>query len=328
MKPWNAVSLFFTAGATFETRTAHNTYTRTDLDLLTGRGTCTTHSYIHATKRWEATEPKPWRLGDPKSVSLQEALDVFKQDSSPFHTYKVLLLAGHTTEIPREVAGKYVFLSLEISLPEDLNPIGKTISALRHLLTWRSVWEANAWDEELSRHVAELDTTLTNIAARTAALGAYMEQRERICRDNIAALVSNTSPQTSSLIQNLVQLETTGEFQTLLQLIERARQAEVLTVDETRHVADLEIRALLGSNDVTNAVELVTALLANDAPRADLFYLAAQCHYAAHGYDTAAHYMHAALDRGMQIDQARRLALFIAGQSGDHRLTERVMKHG
>jgi len=319
---------FFTAGAAFETRTAHNTYTWTTLDLLTGRGVCITHNYVHAAKRWDATEPKPWRLAGPTPVALQEALDIFSRHRARFPAYKAFLLAGHITEVPREISGKDVTLNMEISFPGESNPVGNAISALRHLLTWRSAWESNAWDAELEHQLSQLDQVLHQFVDRSPEVAADLARREQQCQNNLQALNGNSVRPNSFLIENALQLEASGEFDTVLQLIGRARLAGVLKQEELRQLAHVEIRALLGMGNVPSAVSRVDELLASEPPDSEALYLAATCYYDDHRYPNAAQFMHKALDHGVDVRRARRLAHLIAGKCGDKELVERVNKHG
>ena len=123
-------------------------------------------------------------------------------------------------------------------------------------------------------------------------------------------------------------MEVTGEFDTVLQLIGRARLAGVLTAEEIRQLAHIEVRALLGLGDVPSAVSRIDELLDSELPDSEGLYLAARCYYANHRYPNAAQYMHQALDHGVDVVRARRLAHLIAGQCGDKDLVERVNKHG
>ena len=316
----------FTAGATFESRTASNSYTYAAVDMLTGRGECIAHNYVHSEKRWEAAEARSWVLRAPNSVSLQQALELFNQSNgTSFAAYKASLLAGYTSDIPRQVSGTYLFLNVDITLPNDENPIGKTLLALRHLLTWRTAWNPSHWTVELNRHLADLDGELTDIARQASGLRDYLEGRERLCRNNIAALGAGITSGTSALVQNLIDLELQGEFSTVIQVIERARQGDVLTAAELRQLADLEVRAFLGLHDAVNALEWITTLLASE-PCAERYYLAAQCQYELHCYAKAAAHMHDALDSGIPTDRAQRLSLLIAGQAGDSELSKRVLE--
>lgn len=318
---------FFTAGATFETRTAHNTYTWASLDLLRGQGVCITHNYVHATKRWDATEPKAWRLANPTPVALREALDLFSHHRDRFVNYKACLLAGHITEVPREIAGKYATLNLEISLPGDSNPVGNAIVALRQLLNWRSAWESNAWDAEVERQLSQLDQALGNFIDRSPEVAADLARREQQCQHSLLALIGTARQANSSLVENALQLEVSGEFDTVLQLIGRARLAGVLKKEEIGQLAHIEIRALLGVGNVPSAVSRVDELLAREPLDSEVFYLAANCYYADHRYPNAAQFMHKALDHGFDVGRGRRLAHLIAGKCGDRDLMERV-KHG
>ena len=317
---------FFTAGATFESRTSYNSYGFAALDLLKGHGIAITHRYVHAVQRWEASEPQPWRLLDlaQPQVPLAQALAMFSRDGRPYAHYKAFLVAGHITEVPRQINDRYVLLSSDLSVPGDPNPLGATISAIRHLVHWRGVWDEGQWSEEVSRLREEFHATLDQLVGVSSEVGALIAARERHCAEAAPALVIRVDPRQSSLIDNLTHLADGCEFGMVLGLIARARDSGVLALDERGRIDEIEVVALLGLNKVPEALARIGFLLNDEPLGPERLYLAAQCYYAAKDYATAAKYMHRALDVGMDAGRARRLALLIAGHAGDAALSKRV----
>jgi len=320
---------FFTAGASFENRTSNNSYGFATLDLLHGQGLSILHRYVHAQQRWQATEPQQWRLLDSAQpqVPLAQALELFERDGRPYATYKAFLLAGYTTEVPRPIGGRCVLLNSHVDIPGDPNPLGKTISALRHLLHWRTAWEERDWEEELASLLFEFHQTLERLAGLSPEIAGQIAARDRQCKDTAGSFVSSAGSLQASLIDNLIHLEAAGEFDAILSLIDRSRHAGILTLDERRSVEAIEIVALLELNRPGEASARITALLKNEPADAELLCLAARCYYAARDFATAAKHMHEALDAGASVERSRRLALLIAGQSADARLAERVRQH-
>lgn len=316
----------FTAGSTFETRTSQNCYGCGTLDLLTGHGVAITHRYVHAIQRWQASEPQFWRLldrGQPQ-VSLSQALALFAGDRRAYANYKAFLVAGHSTEVPRSIGGRYVLLSFEIDIAGDPNPLGKTIPGIRHLLHWRTVWDEREWGEELARLLLEFDRILNQIAEASSETAALIAARERHCAETAGALVPHAEFRRSPLVEEFTHLAAAGQFDMILHLIQRARTSGVLTADESHRIDEIEIMTLLELGSVPEAMSRLTVLLNNEPAGAERLYLSAQCHYAAKDYPTAAVYMHRALDAGIDRDRGRRLALLIAGRAGDAGLSGRV----
>jgi UDP-2,3-diacylglucosamine pyrophosphatase LpxH len=317
---------FFTAGATFETRTSYNSYGSATLDLLKGHGVAVTHRYIHAIQRWQASEPQAWRLLDPAQprIPLAQALAMFSRDGRPYAHYKAFLVAGHITEVPRQINGRYVLLSSDLSVPGDPNPLGATISAIRHLVHWRGVWDERQWIEEVGRLLEEFHATLDQLAAVSSEVATLIAARERHCAETAPALIMHVDPHQSSLVDNLNHMAAGREFDMVLGLIARAREARVLDLDECRRVDEIEVIALLELGKVPEALARVRDLSKDEPLGPERLYLGAQCYYAAKEYAAAAAHMHRALDVGMDAGRARRLALLIAGHAGDAALSKRV----
>jgi Calcineurin-like phosphoesterase len=316
----------FTAGATFETRTSANSYHFVTLDLLRAQGTAITHRYVHAQQRWEATEPQPWRPFDSAkpSVTLTDALSLFPADGHPYRHYKALLVAGHITDVPRRVGDRYALLSLHLELPADPNDFGHTISAVRNLVYWRSVWQPHNWEEQLSQLLASLHDTLDALA-QISDLRVLLAERERHCEDTARALGGNTSGhRPTSIVEHLAHLFAAGDLAEALSFIERLRVAGATRTDELVSVTEMEILALIELHRVSEAMQKLTALLAASPDHPHWLYLASRTSYALKQHQPAATYMHRALDAGFEITRARHLALLIAGQAGDRSLADRV----
>lgn len=320
---------FFTAGATFETRTSYNSYGFATLDLLKGHGIAITHRYVHAIQRWEANEPQPWRLLDlaQPRVPLAEALAMFSSDGRPYAHYKAFLVAAHMTEVPRQISGRYVLLSSELSIPGDPNPLGTTISAIRHLVHWREVWDERQWSEEAGRLLEDFHATLDQLAGVSSEVAALITAREHHCAETAPTLGIRVDPRQSFLIDDLTHLAAELEFDMVLSLIARAKDSGVLTLDERRRIDEIEVIALLGVNKVPEASARMSDLLNDEPCGPERLYLAAQCYYGAKDYAAAAEYMHRALDAGIDAQRARQVALLIAGHAGDAALSERVRHH-
>lgn len=315
----------FTAGAAFETRTAHNTYSYCVLNLLKGVGEAFTHRYVHADKEWERTEPKPWRLVNPAPVEINAAIDLCADTAGPYPMYKASLLAGLVTEVPRCIANRYRFLNVEIDVAGESNPLLTPLLAIRHLVNWRSVWDKAQWQDQVTHHLQQIDTLLKDAVAISPALASELVEKDRKCSDLAASLVGHLPLPVPSFIENLQHLVAAEQYEEVIQFVQRSRAADVLTAAESRYANGLEIIALLKLGKIPEAVTRVKKLMEAEPPDADLNYLAAQCYYSAKEYSDAARYMHQGLDCGGNIVVMQQLALHIAGHSGDAALRKRVL---
>lgn len=315
---------FFTAGATFAGRTADNSYGYAVLDLLTGEGTLTTHRYIHAKNHWEPNVPQTWRLLDRTKprVPLTEALAFCHRDGGPFPNYRALLLSGHVTEVPRYLGGVYLELNFDLDLEGDPEPLAPTIYAVRHLVHWRQIWERTAWQSQLDRLLYEFNEKLGHLSSIKEA-AEFLKARESKCEAVTSGIVGE-SGRSGPILDEVTHLLSAGEFSLALSLLRRSDTSNVLTSSEKRLAAELEVVALLRLNNTEDAINAVTAILANEPTALEPLFLAAQCYYDIRRFSDAGIHMHKALDAGIDVGRARRLALLIAGQTGDADLRKRV----
>jgi hypothetical protein len=316
----------FTAGATFESRTSANTYHFARLDLLRAQGDLITHRYVHAEQRWEvAASPKYWRLFDPAtpSVSLIDSLALFPDADQPYRYYKALLVAGHITDVPRSVGGRYAFLSFQVHLPGEPNDLGHIIPAIRNLLHWRSSWQPRQWKEQLETVLSQLHAALDELA-KIADIRTLLAERERFSEQTTQALCGITPQRQSGLVDNIAALLAARDFATAVDLIRRLRTADVIHNDEFPSLDEMEVMALIELHRLPDATERLNELLSRFPSHPVWLYLASTTCYAANQYAEAAMYMHRALDAHIDIDRARRLAILIAGRVGDQSLVQRV----
>jgi predicted phosphodiesterase len=114
------------AGASFETRETHNTYTVVRLDFDQGIRALTTVQYDKGRGAflYYSNEPFPFELGPAATCELgelAEALGAFSGDCSAFAYYLAALLLGQKAEVPVPSPTGYVFASVSVldTQPED-----------------------------------------------------------------------------------------------------------------------------------------------------------------------------------------------------------------
>jgi hypothetical protein len=125
------------AGASFETREAHNTYSIVRLNLDEGTRTLTTVQYDQGRGGflYSSDESFPFELSPAATCGVAElaaAIGALTEDAAPFAHYLAALLLGQKAEVPVAGSGGHVFASvavLEAQPDDDLRR--KTIEFLR-----------------------------------------------------------------------------------------------------------------------------------------------------------------------------------------------------
>jgi predicted phosphodiesterase len=125
------------AGASFETRESHNTYSVVRLDLNEGTRTLTTVQYDKSRGGflYSNDELFPFELSPAATCELGEladAIGAFSVDVVPFAHYLAALLLGQKAEVPLAGPGGHVFASVAVlqAQPDD-DLCRKTIEFLR-----------------------------------------------------------------------------------------------------------------------------------------------------------------------------------------------------
>lgn len=317
----------FTAGAAFTKRTADNTYVWCSLDLQTGSGEHIVHRYNHADRRWDAGEKRPWHLltGSPTMKDHASTRSEFVAVGARLPSYCTCLLTGLQSEVPLGFpGGKIAFVSFEASIPDVGNAAGDMVKKLRHHFYWREVWDETSWRGELQSLVSQFDSLLQTASTVGDGfdLGGH-EARSQSILDNLAPATSTVPLPAADEIRALIR---NGDASRAHQVIDRWHGSGLLSPEEAIEFYRLEILAFLSEHKPGDALAQADRLLDKPERTSSDVALAARCALDSKEFPRAAQLMHTALDEGLSLDEAKTLALQIAGAAGDKKLTERVLK--
>ena len=315
--------VFFTAGAAFQGRTSDNTYAACKLNVLSGEGELITHRYVHAEKRWQPTTVKKWQLGTEKTIPLADALAVLPT-SMDGRNYVACLLAGLVTEVPRQLGEKWVMANHETDIPKSSNPLREHLIAVRHLTHWKAAWDKKEWRDISEKTIKAIAQSLTQLGSGESVLQSQLRYQYQHCDSLVMSL--GAPAQIGSFAQNLQGLFAKGEYEAVIALIGRSREASLLNAAESKLMSELEIASLHRVGRQKDATSLVESLMSKYPEDSHVYHVAAECYYAAKDYQEAAKAMHRALDNGAPVSKVSDLALHIAGQAGDASLRKRVLK--
>jgi predicted phosphodiesterase len=316
----------FTAGAAFTRRTADNTYVWCSLDLQTGSGEHVVHRYNHVDRRWDASEQRPWHLltASPPVKDAASTRSELVAVGAQWPSFCTCLLTGLQSEVPLEFPGrKIVFVSFEAKIPEVENKAGSLVVKLRHHFYWREIWDATSWKRELQTLVSQFDSLL-QVASRAGGIDLVdQETRSQSIFDSVTSVTSAGALPAIDEIRALVRDSNSRRAHLV---IDRWRGSGLLSPGEAIELDRLEILAFLSEQKAGEALAQADRLLAKPERTSGDIALAARCALDSKNFARAAQLMHAALDGGVPVAEAKTVALKIAGAAGDHILTERVMK--
>jgi predicted phosphodiesterase len=315
----------FTAGATFENRTSDNSYNCTTVDLSTGLGTTTIYRYVHATKRWLPSAPMGWSLAhNIPPIPFEKSFPFVNDVGGQFVYYRAAMLAALHTLAPRIINDQTVFLNLEMDLPSDSNDIGKLVRGLRNLFFWRTAFDQDEWLAEAKRMTSSLEAELEKFAKLSVDIFDRLRQQEEQCRHVANALQASGAAE-SPVFNQLDELIDNNQWEQVLTVIARWRAVDLLTKAERRKMDRIAVKALLETNQIPDSeARLLSIVGADDAEPLD-FFLAASWYYKANDYPSANSYMRMSLTGGIQKESVKKLALLIAGKTGDKELKEMVL---
>lgn len=322
----NRMSIF-TAGASFETRTADNSYGWGNIDLAIGRGTTVIHKYQQASHRWVPLAPYGWNILTERSarISFEESFDIISARASDYPFYSASLLAGHETSVPQLIQGDVISMNWHIEQASSPNPIGKVVEELQQHLYWKQAWRSEDWSARCDSLTENLRTQLLSMRTQAREAKKILDDLERRCRHTGDVLLRSSRTESHTpVIDELRALLHSKDWSKVLEVLGHWQTGRVLSPDETKESGRMEVQALLGLGRVAEAVEKVKELISQDSQDGELFSLAAACYYQTKEYGDAASHLHKALDCGIHINHVRSLALAVAGKAGDRRLVERV----
>lgn len=317
----------FTAGAAFTKRTADNTYVWCSLDLQTGSGEHIVHRYNHADRRWDAGEKQPWHLltGSPTMKDHASTRSEFVAVGARWPSFCTCLLTGLQSEVPLVFpGGKIAFVSFEASIPDVGNATGDMVKKLRHHFYWREVWDETSWRGELQSLVSQFDSLLQTASTVGDGfdLGGH-EARSQSILDTLAPATSAVPLPAANEIRALIR---DGDASRAHQVIDRWRGSGLLSPEEAIEFDRLAILTFLSEHKPGDALAQADRLLDKPERTSSDVALAARCALDSKEFPRAAQLMHTALDDGLPLEEAKTLALQIAGAAGDKKLTERVLK--
>lgn len=316
----------FTAGAAFTRRTADNTYAWCSVDLLTGSGEHVVHRYNHAERRWDASEPRSWRLliDSPPVKDGSSAHSELITVGSKWPSCCTCLLTGLQSEVPLEFPEKSImFVNFEAQIPGVDNTAGELVAKLRNHFYWREIWDEMSWRRELKTLVVQFESLLQ---AASSIGGFDLKDREVHSQSILHVVTSVTSTRHLPAIDEIQALLRDGNVSRAHLVIDRWRDSGLLSSGEAIEFDRWEILVLLSEERGAEALVQADRLLTNPQRTSADVALAARCALDAQNFVRAAQLMHAALDEGYPVPEAKTLALRIAGAAGDHILTDRVMK--
>ena len=317
----------FTAGASFETRTADNSYGWGSINLATGQGTTVIHKYQQVSHRWGPLAPYNWDVltGGIPTMSFQESFATISSGATDYPFYSASLLADHETSVPQIMEGEVVFMNLAVEQPGSSNPIGKIVRELRHHLYWKQAWSVHEWSAQCDSLTRNLKSGLQAMAARSRDVKHALDEHERQCRRSGKVILhSFKTDNRTPIIDELRALLDSKNWGKMLEVIGHWHSGGLLSPEESKESSRMEVEALLGLGRMSEALEKVEGLVSLGSKDSEVLSLAAACYYQAKDYGSAASYLHKALDGGIDIERVKSLALAIAGKAGDRRLVERV----
>src|SRR6266446_2643503 len=148
-----------------------------------------------------------------------------------------------------------------------------------------------------------------------------LRQQEQQCR-HIASALEASGSSDPPVFNQLDELIKDNQWEKVLTVITRWEAADLLTKSESRKMDRIAVKALLQTDQVPESeARLLSILQADDVEPLD-FFLAASWYYQAKDYASANSYMRMAINHGIQKERVRRLALLIAGKTGDKELKE------
>lgn len=272
------------AGASFETREAHNTYSVVRLSLDEGTRTLTIVQYDKGRSGflYSNDEPFPFELSPAATCELgdlAEAIGAFSADASPFAHYLAALLLGQKAEVPVVGPTGYVFASVAVleAQPQD-NLCRKTIEFLRFRNALRVFVGRISLQNLLKRSGQSVKLYGDELKARCAAdpgLAARISGHDGDVRGLLAA-----QPKVTYAVDLLVDLAEAQEWDLLRDQAKRQLASpNPAVVTQARRMMALALAHGSDNADAQEAIRLYRALIADGTAEAsDRTHLASLLH--------------------------------------------------
>lgn len=184
------------AGASFETRESHNSYSIVKLDLFAATRTLTTVQYdpTQAAFNLNREDTFPIHLTPAAQCSvgeLAEAVAAFDATLTPHSYYLSALLLGQKTEVPIPGQGSHVFGALAVLQRQPADDLcHKTVAFLHFQNVLTVLCERRPLADLLTQHgqsIKAYGAELLARAASDAALATRLSQHDTDVRNLIAA---------------------------------------------------------------------------------------------------------------------------------------------
>lgn len=204
--------LTLAAGASFETRLSHNTYSCVTLDLFRARRSVTTVQYNPGSRQFVAAAPVeyPAELGASEKCGVRQLADAiiaYNPDLCPLACYLAALLLDQKAELPVPGNAGYALGSFALmqGLPDsDLKR--KTVDFMNFRNALRVLYRKGGLDDVFARHgdaVAQYGAALQEICGTDAALKARLADQENDARALAGTELSRPFAHADSLLSDL-----------------------------------------------------------------------------------------------------------------------------
>ena len=320
MEKNNQKLIISSAGASYESRAAQNSYSFGKIDLLTGYGENRTSHFLYAENRWVTSEPSKWRIQIAPTTELKEIYNLIKPRTKKFSCYITCLIKNLRSDIPIKHNEKFIILNKNSNL-EPKSKIRTSIHQLQWLIYFKYAWKSEKeWVGKFDIIVTNLETSLSDCYE----METQLNKMENESQDTINSLLSQDN-QIESIENQVNDLLSTCEYKEIFILLERWENAEFLNDAELIYLKIKKLKIAMSEGSKTKISKILNSFN-NENFSAENYFAIASAYYFLEDYQNAETAIIKSLDMGFNIDQSRQLVRAIAGKTGSRKLAQRVAR--
>ena len=260
-----------TAGASFESRVARNTYTTMELDPVSGEARVTFAQYNPQTSSYEyvSHESMEYAIDGPCDCTvaeLAEAIDSYSAEARGFSGYLAKLLLGLASDVPVVSAGLVEFVNWDslaafgdpplADVAERFRGVGRVVRLLHGQRPLGEILEAHG------EPILALARMLESLAQRRPNVKEYMRMQDEAGARPVAGGSSEPLRHTADLLADLVRLD---DWDNARELAERTLDVSDGTIEaEVRRILAVCLARSTEKGEKTRAVELYRELLESE----------------------------------------------------------------
>ena len=267
-----------------------------------------------------------WSLIDQSNfaLTLEDSHNSISPYNPPYPNYLTCLVGQKAMEIPVQYNSDTIMLALTDTLAYS-TPLATSVRKLRHMVRWRDCWVQETWRFLVGQAVQTYATAISKCST-SAEAKSLLSEREMQCKKLIDAMNIGTEvvPDANQAIFQATVLADKGSLPMAESILMRVIEHDPTSTLESLSAYRLLAKIHLVHGRIDKSVAMSEKVLSFCQAGGADYLIAATCAFNAGDFVNATKHIEQACTLGVPFSETRKIAVRIAGQTGDAQLLERI----